>query len=100
MNVQIQPNTVQKFVLVESSNDIFLWGDPNAKFHKDIVSKMQDSGIPVVNVRGGAKINIEKDRIYIWGESSVYGGVSFQEVQNILKEKFPEHRFINNNPKE
>ncbi len=79
MNVQIQPNIIQKFVVVESNNDIFLWGNPNAKFHKDIVQNMQNSGIAITNIKGGAKLKMEKDKIYVWGESSVYGEVAFKE---------------------
>ena len=100
MNVQIQPNIAQKFVVVESNDDIFLWGDPDAEFHKDIIQKMQNSGVSVIHIKGGGKLMAEKDRIYVWGKSSVYGEASFEETAGILKEKFPKHSIINKEPQE
>jgi len=99
MNYQIEPNIIQKFVVVESDSGIWLYGDPNAKWHKDIVKNIENSGVSVVRVKGGAKIKIEKNIIYVWGESNVYGEISFEEVKHMLQEKFPEYQIINKEPK-
>jgi len=98
MNIKIQPFVIQKFVVVESVDGVFLWGDPQVEFHKEIVQKMRDSGISIINVRGGAKIKMEEGSIYVWGKSSVYGEIIFEDVRHILKEKFPEYQILNKDP--
>ncbi len=100
MNIQIQPNKIQKFVVVESEDGIFVWGDPNMEYHKDIVEKMRGSGISILNVRGGGKLKMEQGIIYVWGKSTAYGEIPFKEVRQILKEKFPECQIINKDPRE
>lgn len=100
MNIKIQPHVMQKFVVVESADDVFLWGDPTVEFHKEIVQKMRDSGISIVNVKGGAKLKMEKESIYVWGKSSVYGEILFEEVHRMLKENFPEYQILNKDPQE
>lgn len=100
MNIKIQPFVIQKFVVVESIDDVFLWGDPRVEFHKEIVQKMRDSGISIINVKGGAKLKMEEESIYVWGKSSVYGEIIFEEVCCILKEKFPEYQILNEDPPE
>jgi hypothetical protein len=100
MKTSLQLNKIQKFVVVETENETLLYGDTDAKFHKDIVQKLHDSGIIITKVKGGAKIKVEDKDIFVWDKSSVYGEVSFAEVSDILNKSFLDHKIINSEPPE
>ncbi len=101
LNIQIAPNEIQKFVLVygvteDKKDTVLFWGNPHAKWHKDIVEEINESGFTNLRIMGGGKIYFSsvKKSVYVWGTSSRYGKVSDTETQTILRDAFPEYSLV------
>lgn len=101
VNIHISPNEIQKFVLVygvieDGEETVLFWGNPHAKWHKDIVEEITESGFTNLRIIGGGKVYFSsvKKSVYVWGTSSRYGKVSDTEVQTIFRDAFPEYSLV------
>lgn len=91
MKNELEPNTSQKFVIVETrKGEYVLAADPDVRWHKDIVKKMSDESIEITEVLGGGwiRIDTESETVYVWGKSSNYGEVSFSLCKQLLNELY------------
>jgi hypothetical protein len=98
-HVRLVEHTEQKFVLVEVGQEtsepaIFLWGNPEVTWHKDIVQEILDAGFAVNRILGGGRIQVlpESQVIYVWGKSDRYGEAPSVRVIEILKRAYPSYR--------
>ena len=88
--VRIYPNIKQKYILtrvIQDGNElVLLWGNPNIKWHKDILQEMKDKGIEVIGPLGGGWLffDSEMDVVYVWGKSDGLGPAPIRLVFELL----------------
>lgn len=99
INVRIEPNKSQKYILAEREKKFFLWGNSTATWHKNIAAE-----IPLEHtfVKGGGKIKIipEEKLVFVWDKSSRYGEAPLDVVRGILEEYFKGYEVIQGQPSE
>ncbi|MDB5265660.1 MAG: 14 kDa phosphohistidine phosphatase isoform [Parcubacteria group bacterium] len=94
-NIRITPDVSQKYILVSvagtGGKTLFLWGNPNAEWHKDIVEEISESGLEIVSVDGGGRVLLQsKDKmIYFWGKSDRFGNADAGIIQGLLEVEYP-----------
>lgn len=90
--VRIYPGIKQKYVIVRAmkngTESWLLWGNPDIKWHKDILEEMKDAGIEVVEALGGGWLFVdpEKGVVHVWGESDRLGPAPMNLVRKLLGE--------------
>lgn len=96
-DVRLELNTIQKYILAEGDGKIFLWGNPAATLHKDIVDELSVSNVVV---KGGGKIKVvpEHTQVYIWERSTRYGEAPIDEVKAILEDFYPGFSILQEQP--
>lgn len=99
--IKIEPNTIQKYIVYRKvdEEELSLVGDPGAKWHKDIASSVEEVSGSIEVIGGGRVYLDESDKvIYVWDQSTNYGGVEFSVVQSILSKEFADFKLINQLP--
>ena len=95
--VRITPDSKQKYVLVRAGtfeeNQLLLWGNPAAQWHKDVVEEIAGSGYVIVEVIGGGRLHMDSasKALYVWGKSDRFGPAPEDSVEGMLRKAFPEY---------
>lgn len=88
--VRIYPGIKQKFILVRVIRGehelVLLWGNPNIKWHKDILEEMREAGLQALDVLGGGWLFVDqvKGVAYVWGKSDRFGLAPIGIVKGLL----------------
>lgn len=88
--VNILPNIKQKYVVVRGKYNgeelLFLRGNPDVVWHKEILDKIQEEGVEIKEVMGGGWLFLSKDdnTIYVWGKNSKLGAAPIELVRELL----------------
>lgn len=99
--IKIDSNIIQKYIVYNKvgEEELSLVGDSGAKWHKEIADNIEEES-GSIEVMGGGRIYLdESDKIiYVWDQSTNYGGVKFSVVQSILSKEFADFKLINQLP--
>jgi len=92
-NVELPSSGIYKFIVFEvtdgNKEKKILIGDPACEYHADIFryyARKLPEGIRAKRPIGGGRIKISNDEIHAYGESSSYGIVPSNIVQELLEE--------------
>jgi hypothetical protein len=89
---RLTPYVRQKYVLVrvmlDTTEGLILWGNPNIQWHKDIVDEIARSGYEIGEILGGGWLLPKPDEgsVFVWGTSDRYGLAPISLVRTMLKD--------------
>ena len=82
--VQIPKSGEFKFILVKAKKEYFIFGDI-LPYHSDLFEKFSQLNPGNFEVRGGGKMEIENEKIKVYGKSDSYGKFDKEIVKELIE---------------
>jgi hypothetical protein len=84
--IQLHDYGIAKYVLLQTDNEVMLIADPKSEYHSDIVMQFKSKDGKNLKCLGGGRIDINEERIKVYGYSIAYGLPPVEMVSKILTE--------------
>lgn len=84
--IQLHDYGLAKYVLLQTGDEVMLIADPKSEYHSDIVYQFKSKDGKNLKCLGGGRIDINEERIKVYGYSIAYGLPPVEMVSRILTE--------------